>query len=167
MFAEAAASMISVLQTFESCNRFNLPDRVLLQSRRPQFAGVGYTLSCSFEDVFRLRPAQVALDPFYLVQRGRRSFPRSGIAKFVVNVCSPDTNKNTNKTDGCSEYTSADVLKNALKFRFAAAKFYVCFQCAAKKSRNRTNDVSYCYCWLFQSGAPGRNRTSTPCGTRF
>ena len=131
MFAEAAASMISVLQTFESCNRFNLPDRVLLQSRRPQFAGVGYTLSCSFEDVFRLRAAQDALDLFYLVQRGRRSFPRSGIAKFVVNVWSPDTNK----TDGCSEYTSADVLKNALKFRFAAAKFYVCFQCAAKKKQ--------------------------------
>jgi hypothetical protein len=30
-----------------------------------------------------------------------RAFPRSGIAKLAVNVCSLDTNKNTNKTDGC------------------------------------------------------------------
>src|SRR4051794_19939019 len=28
-------------------------------------------------------------------------FPCSGIAKFAVNVCSLDTNKNANKTDGC------------------------------------------------------------------
>jgi hypothetical protein len=64
------------------------------------------------------------------------SIPSFGIAKFVKNAWSPDTNKNTNKTDGCSEYTSAYVLKNALKFRFAAAKFYVWFQCAAKKQKS-------------------------------
>jgi hypothetical protein len=55
----------------------------------------------------------LALAPSFL--RAICSIPRSGIAKFVVNVCSPDTNKNTNKTD-------------------AAANFYVSFQCTAKKS---------------------------------
>jgi hypothetical protein len=29
-----------------------------------------------------------------------RSIPSFGIAKFAVNVCSPDTNKNTNKSGG-------------------------------------------------------------------
>ena len=29
----------------------------------------------------------------------------AGIAKFAMNVCAPDTNKNTNKPDGCREYT--------------------------------------------------------------
>jgi hypothetical protein len=36
-----------------------------------------------------------------------------------------------------------------------------------KKIRNRTKDISYFYYSCFRLGAPGRNRTSTPCGTRF
>lgn len=37
----------------------------------------------------------------------------------------------------------------------------------SREIRNRTSSLSYCYyCDLFR-GAPGRNRTSTPCGTRF
>jgi hypothetical protein len=69
-----------------------------------------------------------------IVLEGHLLIPSFGIAKFAVNVCSPDTNKNTNKTDGCGECTefwSAGVLINVLKFRFAAANFYVCFQCVA------------------------------------
>jgi hypothetical protein len=42
-----------------------------------------------------------ALAPSFL--RAICSIPSFGIAKFAVNVCSPDTNKNTNKTDGCRE----------------------------------------------------------------
>jgi hypothetical protein len=34
------------------------------------------------------------------------SIPSFGITKVAVNVCSPDTNKNTNKPDGCSELFS-------------------------------------------------------------
>ena len=48
--------------------------------------------------------------------------------------------------------------------------FYQCFQGGSKifpKIWNRTNGLSYCFYWYFQLGAPGRNRTSTPCGTRF
>jgi hypothetical protein len=45
-------------------------------------------------DVFGL-----ALAPSFL--RAICSIPPFGIAKFAVNVCSPDTNKNTNKSDGC------------------------------------------------------------------
>src|SRR5450432_2456258 len=47
-------------------------------------------------DVFGL-----ALAPSFL--RAICSIPSFGIAKFAVNVCSSDTNKNTNKTDGCSD----------------------------------------------------------------
>ena len=47
-------------------------------------------------DVFEL-----ALAPSFL--RAIRSIRSFGIAKFSVNVCSPDTNRNTNKTDGCSD----------------------------------------------------------------
>jgi hypothetical protein len=49
-------------------------------------------------DVFGL-----ALAPSFL--RAICSIPSFGIAKFAVNVCSLDTNKNANKTDGCSEYS--------------------------------------------------------------
>jgi hypothetical protein len=48
--------------------------------------------------------------------------------------------------------------------------FYQCFQRGSKifpKIWNQTNGLSYCFYWRFQLGAPGRNRTSTPCGTRF
>ena len=48
--------------------------------------------------------------------------------------------------------------------------FYQCFQRGSKispKIWNRTNGLSYCFYWCFKLGAPGRNRTSTPCGTRF
>ena len=31
-----------------------------------------------------------------------------------MNVCSPDTNKNTNKTDGCREYTEFDSLISSI-----------------------------------------------------
>jgi hypothetical protein len=61
-------------------------------------------------------------------------FSRSGIAKFVVNVCSPDTNKNTNKTDGRSEFLRVSSTRR-------------------EKIRNRTSNVSYCYCLYFQTGA--------------
>jgi hypothetical protein len=47
-------------------------------------------------DVFGL-----ALAPSFL--RAICSIPSFGIAKFAVNVCSPDTNKNANKTDGRRE----------------------------------------------------------------
>ena len=47
-------------------------------------------------DVFGL-----ALAPSFL--RAICSIPSFGIAKFAVNVWSPDTNKNANKTDRCSE----------------------------------------------------------------
>jgi hypothetical protein len=33
------------------------------------------------------------------------SIPSFGIAEFAVNVCSFDTNKNTNKTDGCRGFS--------------------------------------------------------------
>jgi hypothetical protein len=48
-------------------------------------------------DVFGL-----ALAPSFL--RAICSIPSFGIAKFAVNVCSLDTNKNANKTDGCREF---------------------------------------------------------------
>jgi hypothetical protein len=38
------------------------------------------------------------------------------IAKFGMNVCSPDTNKNTNKTDGCREYTEFASLISSFDF---------------------------------------------------
>jgi hypothetical protein len=41
----------------------------------------------------------LALAPSFL--RAICSIPSFGIAEFAVNVCSSDTNKNTNKTDGC------------------------------------------------------------------
>jgi hypothetical protein len=47
-------------------------------------------------DVFGL-----ALAPWFL--RAICSIPSFGIAEFAVNVCSSDTNENTNKTDGCRE----------------------------------------------------------------
>jgi hypothetical protein len=47
-------------------------------------------------DVFGL-----ALAPWFL--RAICSIPPFGIAKFAVNVSSPDTNKNANKLDGCVE----------------------------------------------------------------
>jgi hypothetical protein len=47
-------------------------------------------------DVFGL-----ALVPSFL--RVICSIPLFGIAKFAANIWSPDTNKNANKTDGCSE----------------------------------------------------------------
>jgi hypothetical protein len=47
-------------------------------------------------------------------------FPRSGIAKFAVNIWSPDTNKNTNKTDGCSGLRGIWGAADVLKFRLAA-----------------------------------------------
>lgn len=40
----------------------------------------------------------LALAPSFL--RAIRSIPSFGITKFAVNICSPDTNKNTNKSDG-------------------------------------------------------------------
>jgi hypothetical protein len=39
--------------------------------------------------------------PWFL--RANCSIPPFGIAKFAVNVSSPDTNKNANKLDGCVE----------------------------------------------------------------
>jgi hypothetical protein len=49
----------------------------------------------------------------------------AGIANFAMNVCSPDTNKNTNKTDGCREYTefaslisSFDLLPQTFAYAF-------------------------------------------------
>ncbi len=39
------------------------------------------------------------------------------MAKFAVKVCSPDTNKNANKTDGCSEYTEFNPLCGREFFR--------------------------------------------------
>jgi len=40
------------------------------------------------------------------------SIPSFGIAKFAVNVCSPDTNKNANKTDGWGEFSRAFSMRN-------------------------------------------------------
>jgi hypothetical protein len=54
--------------------------------------------------------------------------------------------------------------------RTAGADFYACFRGAAKillKIWKRTSNVTHCYYCCFKPGAPGRNRTSTPCGTRF
>jgi len=60
-----------------------------------------------------------------------------------MNVRSPDTNKNTNKTDGCREYTefaslisSFDLLPQTFAYAFNASR-----KCVAKifvKTRNRT-----------------------------
>jgi hypothetical protein len=41
----------------------------------------------------------------------------AGTAKFGINVCSPDTNKNTNKTDGCREYTEFASLISSFDLR--------------------------------------------------
>ena len=72
-------------------------------------------------DVFGL-----ALAPSFL--RAIRSIPSFGIAKFAVNVCFPDTNKNANKTDGCSEYAEFD----PVMYSNSDLLPYVCFQCVAK-----------------------------------
>jgi hypothetical protein len=47
-------------------------------------------------DVFGLAPATSFARAICLI-------PSFGIAEFAVNVCSSDTNKNANKTDGWSE----------------------------------------------------------------
>jgi hypothetical protein len=49
----------------------------------------------------RRRCFDVAHAPSFL--RVICSIPSFGIAEFVVSVCSSDTNKNTNKADGCRE----------------------------------------------------------------
>ena len=59
-------------------------------------------------DVFGL-----TLAPSFL--RAICSIPSFGIAKFAVNVWSPDTNKNANKTDGC-ERTFTCVFNGSRKF---------------------------------------------------
>ena len=47
------------------------------------------------------------------------SIPSFGIAKFAVNVCSPDTNKNTNKSDGWDRTrTNGDEQQSTLKCLF-------------------------------------------------
>ncbi len=71
-------------------------------------------------DVFGL-----ALAPSFL--RAICSIPSFGIAKFAGNVWFPDTNKNANKTDGCREFLRV-------------------FSMSREKIKNRTKDLSYCYC---------------------
>ncbi|WP_426409762.1 hypothetical protein [Bradyrhizobium ganzhouense] len=47
------------------------------------------------------------------------SIPSFGIAKVAVNVCSPDTNKNTNKSDGWARTrTNGDEQQSTLKCLF-------------------------------------------------
>jgi hypothetical protein len=86
-------------------------------------------------DVFEL-----ALAPSFL--RAICSIRSFGIAKFSVNVCSPDINKNANKTDGCSEYTGPLMFCCRERLRV----FSIRRENFPKKSRNRTKDINRCYC---------------------
>jgi hypothetical protein len=89
------------------------------------------------------------------------SIPSFGIAKFAVNVCSPDANTiptkmPTNRTAGIGReqtVTNIDVRGSAYFSRVSE-------HCADGCGRFGTGLNSLV-------GAPGRNRTSTPCGTRF
>jgi hypothetical protein len=70
----------------------------------------------------------LALAPSFL--RAICSIPSFGKAKFAVDIWSPDTNKNANKTHSCRELLRVFSMptKNSLKIR------------------NGTDTVSYYYC---------------------
>ena len=58
-------------------------------------------LELAIEVLHEVARLELALAPSFL--RAICSIPSFGIAKFAVNIWSIDTNKNTNKTDGCGE----------------------------------------------------------------
>ena len=97
----------------------------------------------------------LALAPSFL--RAICSIASFGIAKVVVNVCSPDTNKNANKLDGRDRTrTNGDEHGCTRKLLFSRVSEHGADGCG--RFRTGLNSLV---------GAPGRNRTSTPCGTRF